>query len=308
MKKAPPRPLPTAPKTKSRRDIPAQRASLPERVEPTEQVTPPEVDVDEPVQVPWWATIYSPEPSDDGPSEPPAPPVGAGRRTLDPLELDKALAVVLTLAVVAVLAALFFEMKNQDEKPEVAPGAPPSSLAAPPAALPPVGSYVESRILPSGDIQVTEWIRTRTDVSEIELVAPNGDGPAGSPTARDVVVTGDDLRADGQTQVSDSARYVFADPARLIQVRYMLTGAVEQSPSAPGRALARYTSLDVRYTPKAGPTKVHLLGAEVLATACTSAEAPLVPRPCGWPQGGAWQVRLRGDDRDDHVMAQVNLG
>jgi hypothetical protein len=178
-----------------------------------------------------------------------------------------------------------------------------------PAQLPRLGSYVDSQILANGDIRIEHWVRTRTPIWEIELVVPHGDGPGGAPWATDVNVAGELSEVTDGTPVGTSAAYQLSYPSRIVRVRYTLVGAVVRSPSAPGRALARFTSADLVYTSEEdGPKMVRIRAPEVLNVACQAPTQEASPRPCGSPAGTSWQVELQGADRTDEVSAQVNLG
>jgi hypothetical protein len=179
-----------------------------------------------------------------------------------------------------------------------------------PTQVPATGTYVESRILANGDLQVTHWIRSRTPVASLALRLPEMSDATTPLSASGVLVAAGDQRADGaRTLRSGGTTYRLARPSKVVYVRYALHGAVEQRGSVLGRALARVTSLDLRYGRPYGPTEVDVLGAKVLAVACTPrADQESIPRPCGGPGPGRWRVRLHGSSRTDRVMAQIELG
>jgi hypothetical protein len=219
--------------------------------------------------------------------------------------------VVFIAVVAALLGFAYFAREGSRSRPDHwSPS--PSLLGNPPAQLPRAGSYVDSRILANGDIRVEQWLRTRTPISKIELVVPHRNGPGGAPTATDVNVAGalGELGevSDG-TVVDSSAAYPLYYPSRIVRVRYTLVGSVVRSPSAPGRALARFTSADLVYMPEEdGPRVIRIRAPEVLNVACRAPFQEAVPRPCGSQAGTSWQVELQGADRADEVSAQVNLG
>lgn len=185
-----------------------------------------------------------------------------------------------------------------------------ATAVRPPAGLPKTGSYLESRVLPNGDLLVTQWIRSKTLLSRIDLAAPAVDGRPDQPTATNVSLVADGKAVKGTSRVGRrTVTYDLDFAARLIYLRYTLHDAIDRSTSVKGRALARVTSLDVGYEPRWGPTTVNVIGARVLSTACVrTASLSTDPRPCGSPAADHWQIELRGSDRDDRVMAQLDLG
>ena len=94
----------------------------------------------------------------------------------------------------------------------------------------------------------------------------------------------------------------------MVEVTYRLSGAVERSDSADGRALALATTIDVRYPHRARSETRVVLAREVLALACTaSADRP--PVPCGQSSGAdRWRVELDGREISSRVVAQLTLG
>lgn len=216
------------------------------------------------------------------------------------------------VVVIALLAALlgfaYFAWESGRSRSEH--WLPGSSLQAnPPAQLPRAGSYVDSRILANGDIRIEQWVRTRTPIWELELVVPHDSGPGGAPRATDVDVVNELGEESVGATAGTSVAYRLNFPSLIVRVRYTLVGAVVRSPSAPGRALARFTSADLVYTPKDdGPKMVRIRGPAVLNVACRPPSHDAGPRPCGSPAGTSWQVVLNGADRGDQVSAQVNLG
>jgi hypothetical protein len=215
--------------------------------------------------------------------------------------------VVLVAAGAAVIGLVYFAWQDGGPRSGVR-----SSgwylMANPPAQLPRAGSYVDSRILPNGDVRVEYWVRTRTPMREIELVMPRGEGLGGAPRATDVDVATEQFEvADGKV-VGSSTVYPLDHPSRIVRVRYTLVGAVVRSPSAPGRALARFTSADLVSMPEEdGPRMVRIRAPEVLNVACRAPSQQAAPTPCGSQVGTSWQVELHGADRADEVSAQVNL-
>jgi hypothetical protein len=221
-------------------------------------------------------------------------------------------AIVRSVVLVAAGAALlgFVYLAWADSRSGFEESSLGSSLQAnPPAQLPLAGSYVDSRILANGDIRIDQWVRTRAPISSVELVVPHGEGPGGAPRATDVDVVNELGDHSVRATVGTSATYRLTYPSLIVRVRYTLVGAVVRSPSAPGRALARFTSGDLVFSPEVdGPERVRIRAPEVLNVACRAPSPATGPRPCGQPAGTSWQVELHGADRADQVSAQVNLG
>jgi hypothetical protein len=179
----------------------------------------------------------------------------------------------------------------------------------PPVALPANGSYVETVVQPSGDLKVTHWIHTKVPESSIKLMAPVLAGiDSGPVTATSVQVVADGMVVPGAESVDGvSQTYEFVE-AKSIYVTYVLSGALERSPSVASRALARVTALDLRYPSMSGTSLRTVRGAEVLNLACSPAGTPdAAPEPCGEPDPDGWQVKLSDGNRNDHVMAQLQL-
>jgi hypothetical protein len=175
-----------------------------------------------------------------------------------------------------------------------------------PVALQPGTSYVRTRILPSGELAVTEWIRTRGPVDSVTARTPTVDGlnPA-TVSATHFVLAANGTRYPA-LPVAGAAAQTFRFPAvRTVYLSYRLTGAV-QSSGPHGRALARLTALDVGTGRPQDSTTQEVVGARVLALACTPAP-DVPPVPCGSVDRGTWTVRLRGARQRNPVMAQVDL-
>ncbi len=215
-------------------------------------------------------------------------------------------ALVLVGPLVAGLVGAFLLLRpDVAEDPDVEPGAqrPPGVGSA---SLEADESYVETRVLPSGELVVRQWIRPDQPVRRLRLALPEVPG-AEVLSAHGVEVVADGEPVDGDDILTDrAADYVF-DATTDLQVRYRLDGAVEFSDSVTGRALALATSLHVAYAPLAERETRVVSAAEVLSLACarTAAEPPV---PCGKASGDdRWSVELEDPRVTDRVMAQVNL-
>ena len=212
------------------------------------------------------------------------------------------------MAAIGIVLMLRPLLSQNDESTD--PGQPPRTIPfIPPVALPANGSYVETVVLPSGDLRVTHWIHTKLPKTSIKLVAPVLAGiDSGVVTATKVEVAADEMIVPGADSVDGvSEGYQFV-AAKSIYVTYVLSGVLERSTSVASRALARVTALDLRYPSMSGTSLRSVQGAEVLNLACSPARTPdAVPEPCGKPDPDGWKVQLAGGNRNDHVMAQLQL-
>jgi hypothetical protein len=180
---------------------------------------------------------------------------------------------------------------------------------APPIPLSAGTSYIRSRVLPSGAMEVTDWIRTTSPVGSLSLRIPAFTGLApGSLAVSHVVIAANGQRTSAFPVVNQpSGVRVFRLPAsQSLYVRYRLTGAV-QTASTPGRATATITSLEVTTGTPLTSTTETVVGPDVLALACTLGTASAAPASCGFFQQGRWTVRLDGARQASRVSAQVQL-
>lgn len=210
-------------------------------------------------------------------------------------------AVVALLLAAAALAAAFW--------PEEPPPAAPRAEMKAPAALPLIGSYVETTILADGRLEVSQWVRSPKPITALRVSAPYSVEVDKQLEASDVEVVADGVLGAGVSTVTSSTPWTYYfPPATLVRLSYQLDGVVERSPSAPGRALVRPTALSVDHKFKRGPQRVQIDGVKVLSLSCDPMGSSLaLPRPCGEPARSGWTVALRGSHRDDQVVAQVDL-
>jgi len=236
----------------------------------------------------------------------PAPATAPPRRRRFAGQSVAVVALVLVGPLIAGLVGAFLLLRpDEAQTPDVDPGAqrPPGVGSA---SLEADESYVETRVLPSGELVVRQRIRPDQPVRRLRLALPEVPG-AEVLSAHGVEVVADGEPVDGDDILTDrAAEYVF-DATTDVQVRYRLDGAVEFSDSVTGRALALATSLQVAYAPMAERETRVVSAAEVLSLACarTAAEPPV---PCGEPSGDdRWSVELEDPRVTDRVMAQLNL-
>ena len=228
---------------------------------------------------------------------PPPPPPGPPRSARDRR-------VVLTLAALAWLvggAVLVAALTTQDS-----PSGPEADAPEPPRPLVAGEAYVDTQVLPTGDLLVRHWIRTRSPIGALVLTRPDG---ADDLSAEDVEVVAEGSSADGPARVgADPATYSFG-AATDVLLTYRVLGAVEVSDSATGRGLVLATTLETAYEPGVTRETRVVRGPEVLSLACSRGpDRP--PAPCGRADSAEqWRVVLgRGQAVATRLLAQVNLG
>lgn len=216
---------------------------------------------------------------------------------------------LIILAVVAAAVVLLVVVVRQpDEAPPVSLAGAPSVVTEPPVLLASGETYVRTEALPAGDLLVTQWIESDQLLFNVLMARPQVEGAEGV-TAQQVRVVADDRIATGPEQIRSGrpARYSFLG-ATSVQISYRLTGALEFSSSAPGRALAPLTSLDVTYEPASTAVTRAIVAPEVLSLACASPGNKTSPRPCGAPDSrGTWTVEVVGPFAQDRVIAQLSF-
>jgi hypothetical protein len=173
--------------------------------------------------------------------------------------------------------------------------------------LGPDESYVDSRVLPTGEVTVRQWIRPGSAIRSVVLALPAVPGPV-RLYADDVEVVAGGTSAEGPDRIAGGpATYTF-DATTDVLVSYRLLGAVEVSDSSSGRALAVATSLETTYGTRAVRETRVVSATAVLSLAC--ARTPeRSPVPCGQADGAdRWRVETTDARGTDRVLAQVDLG
>jgi hypothetical protein len=216
-----------------------------------------------------------------------------------------AVLVVVSLLIVTALVLWAVRPEADDESQAVLSGARPTESPVP---LADGEAYVRTEVLPSDDLLVTHWIQSAGFVFSVKLGAPLAAGTE-DVTAEQVRVTANGQDAPGPTQIHSgmASRYAFVG-ATSLEIQYRLTDVVQRSSSAPGRALARMTALDVTYEPSPHQVTRTVIAPEVLSLACSSPVRSAPLKPCGVRiSGGEWTVELFGPAADDRVIAQLTL-
>lgn len=217
--------------------------------------------------------------------------------------------VVLGVVVVTALVGSVVGVRLWTDDPPRASLADARSFeSAPPQPLRAGEAYVRTEVLPSGDLTVTHWIAGRRLLDSVRLLPP--EVAAGKRvTAEEVRVVVDDAVVPGPDRISMlTARYFFR-VASTVQISYRLTGALELSGSAPGRALARPTALDVLTYERASQHVTRtVIAPRVLALACAPPGRSTDPVPCGTRvSAGQWTVELPGRRSRDRVIAVLTV-
>ncbi len=230
--------------------------------------------------------------------------------------MSRGLTALGAVLVVAVLVVLGFRALAKDDDPAPASGtSTPRSRVTPPATPPEVpteGMYVVSDVTADGDVQVQTWLRSATPVSQLDLTTTDPDLLPGSVESLDLIVRTMDgkLVAHRDTVGTNPQRIRLREPATELWFSYTVDGGMDDASSTvQGRSLARVLAMDVDYEGAAGVVR-RLVTAPgtVLNVACLrpSEDFDATPRPCGQPtDDGDWLVDLRGADRDDRLLAQL---
>lgn len=221
-----------------------------------------------------------------------------------------------TVAVVVALVAFGFRALRgaDDPAPQDSPSVSraPRTMPSTPEDVPDEGLYVVSNVTPDGDVEVQTWLRAATPITELRLTTTDPDLLPGSVESLDLVVRAMDGRmlARRDTVGTNHQRIRLREPAAELFFSYTVDGGMDEATSTvQGRTLARVLAMDVDYAGAAGLVR-RLVTAPgtVLNVACLrpSEDFEATPRPCGKATGdGDWLVDLRGGDRGDRLLAQL---
>ena len=233
--------------------------------------------------------------------------------------MTRALAALVAVAAVAAVVVLGLRALTGDDPSSTGAGpAAPHRWATVPAApleAPAEGLYVVSTVTADGQVEVQTWLRVPQPVTELRLTTTDPDLLPGSTESLGLVVRTMDgrLLAHRTSVGTNPQRIRLRDPATDLYLSYTIDGAMDdRSPTVQGRSLARVLGMDIDYAGADGSRVVvrRLVTSPgtVLNVACLapSQDFDAAPRPCGSPTGdGDWLVELRGEHRQDRLLAQL---
>lgn len=236
-------------------------------------------------------------------------PSGPRARETESAEPPASQVVFGTIAILVVLLGIvgalgFILLRQGDEGPPAKPaGLTGSTLPRVPVNT----SYVRSIVTDSGDLLVTHLIRSDALLFSVRLSAPDLSAYGLAARAKNLEVVVDGRVLPGPKRVAERpVKFPFVS-TNDVEISYLLTGVVERSNSAEGRALVRIAALDVGYEPRPKSTERAIEGTRILSLACWG-RRPAELRPCGGRFDGGWRVRLTGAKVDNRVMVQLDLG
>ena len=225
-------------------------------------------------------------------------------------------ALVAVALVVGALLLTFAALSNGDEGPTPPEAQSRSDRSVPPAPAdaPKTGTYVVSAVTAEGQVEVQTWIRAAEPVTELAVTTTDPDLLPGSVESLDIVVRAMDgtLLARRDAVGTNPQTLRLREPATELYLSYTIDGAMDDaSATVEGRSLARVLAMDLDHPGARGVVR-RLVTAPgtVLNVACLrpSQDFDAVPRPCGSPTGdGDWLVDLRGEDRHDRLLAQLEV-
>jgi hypothetical protein len=192
----------------------------------------------------------------------------------------------------------------------------PRSRATVPSAptdAPAEGMYVVSHVTSGGDVEVQTWLRAPQPISQLRMATTDPDLLPGSVESLDLVVrTMDGKVAAHRDGIGTNHQTIrLREPATDLYFTYVVAGGIDDATATvPGRHLARVLAMDVDYKGASGGAVRRLVTADgtILNVACLRPRSGFqaAPRACGRPVGdGDWLVDLRGPDRRDRLLAQL---
>ena len=230
--------------------------------------------------------------------------------------MSRGLTALAAVAVVVALVLFGFRALTRDD-PDPSGGGPPASgsratVPPTPADAPAEGMYVISTVTADGKVEVETWLRVPQPITELDLTTTDPDLLPGSTESLDLIVRAMDgsLVAHRDSVGTNPQLIRLRDPVSDLYFSYTIEGGMDDASSTvPGRTLARVLAMDVDYAGAGGVVR-RLVTAPgtVLNVACLrpSTDFDDAPRPCGRPTGdGDWLVDLRGEDRQDRLLAQL---
>ena len=222
--------------------------------------------------------------------------------------------VLIVLIVLLGVGAMFWRPwsnSSQDRGAAAGTGSaePVSPYPESPSELIADTEYIQTEILEDGNLQVTHWIRTSLPMERLDVVVPTRPGvDADMAEVSDLVVAADGVGVDlADDVVPRSASVDLAPAATQLYVQYHLSGVLQRSDSAQGRALATTTALDVGVGHEMLRRTQTFPGVQVLTIACLAPGLRSVPRPCGVLYEDLWTVVSEEESLRDTVIGQFNL-
>lgn len=169
-------------------------------------------------------------------------------------------------------------------------------------------AYVRTEVLSSGELVVVQWIESDAPLFSAVIEPPPGLGSE-ALTVEQLRVVADGRIVNGQEQDTSGQAVRFTFPGvTSVQIRYRLRGVLQLSLSAPGRALAPLTALDVTYRPASARIIRNVVAPEVLSLSCLPPASTDTPSPCGEDLSvDEWTVDLVGPFAQDRVIAALSL-
>jgi hypothetical protein len=224
-------------------------------------------------------------------------------------------AVVAVAAVVLMAFRVVDNLTSDDDLRSPAEGRRgPVTVPVPPPETPTQGLYVHSHVTAEGQVQVETWLRSPTPVAELRLTTTDPDLLPGSVESLDLVVRTSQGRmlAHRDTVGTNPQTIRLREAVRELYFTYTVDGGMDDAAgTVEGRSLARVLAMDVDYDGAGGVVRrVVTSPGTVLNVACLrpSNDFQASPRPCGHAtDGGGWTVDLRGPDRQDRLLAQLEV-
>ncbi|MGC4110950.1 MAG: hypothetical protein QM747_11120 [Nocardioides sp.] len=179
----------------------------------------------------------------------------------------------------------------------------------PPVELSPGTAYIRTKVLPSGDLEVTHWIQSTTPVQYLTAKLPAAPGlTAGSLVVSHVVLAADGVRSSAVpvADVPNGVTSYRVPGARVLFLRYRLSGALKPG-TDPQHSLALVTSLLVTTGTKLTSTTESVVASHVLSLGCTYDAPSGTPWDCGTTSNGQSVVRLYGTQQQSRVTASLDL-
>jgi hypothetical protein len=229
----------------------------------------------------------------------------------------RGLKALVAVAVVVALVVFAFRAVSQDDHQPRRTAGPRSHATVPPApdGVPREGMYVVSNVRADGQVTVQTWLRAPHPVTQLRMTTTDPDLLPGSVESLDLVVrTMDGTLLAHRASIGTNHQTIrLRAPSQQLWFSYTVDGALDDATSTvPGRKLARVLGMDVSYEGASAGVVRRLVTASgtVLNVACLRPRSGFQasPRACGKPtDNGGWLVELKGRERRDRLLAQLEL-